>query len=112
MFKKAGQLAVDIYQTEEELIVQAAIAGVGPKNLDIAVENDVLTIRGERENPSTEGNKNYFSQECYWGPFSREIVLPVETDPSRTQAELKEGILTVRIPKIEREKKRRINIKE
>ena len=106
-----GQLAVDVYQTDAELVIQSTIAGVKAENLDISIEADTILIRGNRQEPEEQGEKNYFYQECYWGPFSWQKILPVETDPSRASAELKEGILTIRIPKIEREKKRKITIK-
>ncbi|XOB46811.1 MAG: Hsp20/alpha crystallin family protein [Candidatus Nealsonbacteria bacterium] len=109
--KTEGQLAVDIYQTESELIIQSAIAGVKPEELNISVEGDLITIRGERKRPAEEG-EDYFSQECYWGPFSRKIILPVEVDPGRIDAILKEGILTIRMPKISREKKRKVTVKK
>jgi HSP20 family protein len=106
-----GQLAIDVYQTKNELVIQSAIAGVKPENLDISIEGDVITIRGDREKPPEEEG-NYFAQECYWGLFSREIILPVEVDPGRVEATMKEGILTIRIPKILRERKRKISVKE
>jgi len=105
-----GQLSADIYETETELIIQTAIAGVQAKELDISLENDVLIIKGERENPTKDSKKNYFSKECYFGPFSREVILPREIDPSRVKATMEEGILTIRMPKIEREKKKKIII--
>jgi len=108
-FEPEGQLAIDVYQTENELVIQSAIAGVKPENLDISIESDVITIRGSREKPF-EDEENYFTQECYWGPFSREIIMPVEVDPNRAKATMKEGILTIKIPKIERERKRKIII--
>jgi len=110
-FEPEGQLAIDVYQTEDELVIQSAIAGVKPENLDISIEKDVISIRGKREKPFEE-KKDYFSQECYWGAFSREIILPVEVDPNRVKASMKEGILTIRIPKILREKKRKIVVRE
>ena len=109
--KVPGQLAVDVYQTESELVIQSAIAGIGPEDLNISIERDVITIRGERKKPSEE-NGDYFTQECYWGQFSREIILPVEIDPNRVEAILKEGILTIRMPKILREKRRKIIVKK
>ena len=108
--KSEGQLAVDVYQTESELVIQSAIAGVKPNELDISVEGDLVIIRGERKRPAEEG-EDYFSQECYWGAFSRKIILPVEVDPGRIDASLKDGILTVRMPKILREKKMKVTIK-
>ncbi|TET84937.1 MAG: Hsp20/alpha crystallin family protein [Candidatus Nealsonbacteria bacterium] len=115
-FEPEGQLAIDVYQTENELIIQSAIAGVKPENLDISMEDDVITIRGRREKSFEDAihptaPENYFAQECYWGLFSREVILPVEVDPGRVEATMKEGILTIRIPKILRERKRKINIK-
>lgn len=111
-FEPEGQLAIDVYQTEFDIVIQAPIAGIKKEDLDISIENDVVTIRGNREKPEIVEEKNYFSQECYWGPFSRQIILPVEGDPSRAEAVMKEGILTLRIPRIEREKKRKIAVKE
>lgn len=111
-FEPEGQLTVDVYQTKDELIIQSAVAGIKPEDLEILIEGDVITIKGRRENFSSllsEGN--YFIQECYWGAFSREIILPVEVDPNRVEATMKEGILTIRLPKISRERKRKISIK-
>lgn len=108
--KTEGQLAVDVYQTESELVIQSAIAGVKSEELDISVEGDLVIIRGKRKRPLEE-NEDYFSQECYWGSFSRKIILPVEVDPGRIDASLKNGILTIRMPKILREKKMKVTIK-
>jgi HSP20 family molecular chaperone IbpA len=106
-----GQLAIDVYQTEEFLVLQSAIAGVKPDSLDIVIEGDMVAIKGNREKPEEKGDRNYFYQECFWGPFSRQIILSVEVDPSRAEAILKEGILTIRLPKIERDKKRKLVVK-
>ena len=109
-FEQEGQLAIDIYQTENELVIRSAIAGVKPESVEISFERDIITIRGRREKPFEE-KEDYFSQECYWGPFSRELILPVEVDPNLAEAAMKEGILTIRLPKIEREKKKKIIVK-
>ena len=69
LFESEGQLAIDVYQTEKELVIQSAIAGIKLKDLDISIEKDKLTIRGKREKPAEEEKVNYFYQECYWGPF-------------------------------------------
>jgi len=111
-FEPEGQLAVDICQTKDELIIQSAIAGIKPEDLEILIEGDIVTIRGRRENSSSLSEENYFVQECYWGAFSREIILPVEVDPNRVEATMKEGILTIRLPKILRERKRKVSIKK
>ncbi len=109
--EEEGQLAIDVYQTEKELVVQSAIAGIKAGNLDIGIEKDILTIKGSRKKP-TEEKSDYFVKECFWGFFSREIILPVEVDPGKIKAEIKNGILTIRMPKIIRDSKRKIVIKE
>lgn len=105
-----GQLAVDVYQTEKDLVIQSAIAGVKPENLDISIEKDVVSIKGAREKPSQEEG-DYFAKECFWGPFSREIILPAEVDPNQAEASMKDGVLIIRIPKILRDKKRKITVR-
>ena len=105
-----GQLAVDVYQTDAELVIRSAIAGVKPEDLDISIEKDVVTISGERKKPLEEKG-DYFSQECYWGKFSKQIILPVEIDPNKIEATLRDGILTIRTPKLFKEKKRRIMVR-
>ncbi len=104
-------MAVDVYQTDSEIVIRSTIAGVKPEDLDISIESDIIFIKGNRQEPPEKSEKTYFRQECYWGPFSRQIILPEETDPSRAEATMKEGILTIRIPKIERKKKIKIEIK-
>lgn len=110
-FEPEGELAVDVYQTDGEIVIQSTIAGVQAEDLDVSIENDVVTIRGERRNPNQGEEKSYFYQECYWGPFSRQIILPEEVDASRAEAEMKEGILTLRFPKLDRQKIRRIKVR-
>jgi len=111
LFEKEGQLAVDVFETDKDIIIQTAIAGVKPQDLDISIENDIVSIKGKREKIYKEENENYFFQECYWGKFSRQIILPEEVDPSRAEATMKNGILVIKMPKIEKEKKRKIEIK-
>lgn len=106
-----GELTVDVYQTDEEIVIQSAIAGIEPEDLDISIEKDMITIRGKREKQFEEKEKNYFYQECYWGRFSRKIILPVEVNSSKISASMKNGILTIRIPKIEGKKKTKISVK-
>ena len=106
-----GELAVDVYQTDDEIVIQSAIAGVKPEDLDITVERDTVTIRGERGNGATEHTKNYFHQECYWGMFSRQIILPEEVSPGMAEASMKNGILTLRLQKTERQKVKKVQVK-
>ncbi len=110
-FEVEGELTVDVYQTDSEIVIQSTVAGVKPEDLDITIKNDIVTMRGNRENPVRDKKRNYFYQECYFGPFSREIILPEEVDGSRARATMEQGILTIRIPKIEKEKKRKIVVK-
>ena len=110
LMETEGELAVDVYQTDSDIVVQSTIAGVKPEDLDISVENDMLTIRGKRASETKEEGKNYFYQECYWGAFSRQIILPEEVDPNRIEASMKNGILTIRLPKINRAKMRKIAV--
>ena len=104
-----GQLTVDIYQTESDLIIQSAVAGVDLKDLDISIDRDLVLIKGKRNRPNKEKG-DYFCKECYWGTFSRKIILPVEVNCDKIQAVLKKGILTIKIPKKIKEEKKRIII--
>ena len=110
-FESEGQLTVDVYQTDKEIVIQSAIAGIEPENLDITIENDLVIIKGNRKRKFIEEKKNYFYQECYWGRFSREIILPAEVDNSRVKATIENGILTIKLPKIEKVKTKKITIK-
>ncbi len=93
-----GQLAIDVVQTADEVIVIAPMAGCRSENLELHLHNDVLTIRGERK-PPIDQEVDYFYKECYWGKFSRTIVLPVEVKVEMARAEFKNGVLTVALPK-------------
>lgn len=97
--EQEGQLTVDVFQDDENIIIQSTIAGVSPDDLDVSITNDMVTIRGERRRTYDVDQEDYFYQECYWGTFSRSIILPVEIDADRAEAKIKNGILTVRIPK-------------
>ena len=110
-FEPEGELAVDVYQTDDEIIIQSTIAGVKAEDLDISIENDTVTISGERKNVVEDSGKNYFYQECFWGAFSREIILPEEVDGGRAEATMKDGVFTLRIPKIERQKIRKVKVR-
>lgn len=95
-----GQLSIDVYQTEKEIVVKSTIAGVKPENLNINVNNDLLTIRGKRETEPNINPSDYLYRECYWGGFSRTIVLPQDVKAERIKATLKNGLLTIVLPKI------------
>jgi len=106
-----GQLAVDVYQTPEEIILKAPIAGVKPEELEISITDEIINIKGERKDAETVTRDNYFAQECYWGSFSRSFVLPIPVDSEKSNASLKNGILTIRLPKQEKTKTKTIEIK-
>jgi len=107
-----GQLSVDVYATENEIVVRSTIAGVKPENIDISINNDMLTIRGERVEEHEENVEDHYYQECYWGGFSRSIILPVEVDGGKVSASLKNGVLTVRMPKAHKSKSISVSVKE
>ena len=111
-FEPEGELAVDLYQTDKDVVVQSAIAGVRPEELDIAIENDVVTIRGVRKNPNASEKKQYLHEECFWGPFSRQIFLPEEVDIKNVEATMRDGTLTVRLPKLKSEKTKKVKIEK
>lgn len=97
-----GQLSIDVHETPTEIIVRSAIAGVLSKDLDIAISNDTLTIRGSRHHESkTKKGARTHVQECHWGAFSRSIILPSHVDPNKTKATLKRGVLTITMKKTE-----------
>lgn len=95
-----GQLAVDIFEKDNNIIVRSAIAGVKPKDIDIIIKNDMLTIRGQRQSQEQIKEENYFLKECHWGSFSRSIILPVEIDIDNVTSEISNGILTITLPKL------------
>ena len=109
-FQPEGELAVDLYQTEKDVVIQSAIAGVRPEELDITVENDVVTIRGIRKNPEEKEKKQYLHEECFWGAFSRQIFLPEEVDVKNAEAAMKDGVLTLRLSKLLRQQTKKVKI--
>lgn len=94
-----GQLAVDVVQTESEIIIIAPMAGTVPGEVELHLHNDVLTIRGERRSPIANGGAEYFYEECFWGKFSRTIVLPTEVKAELARADYKNGVLVISLPK-------------
>src|SRR4030042_4234007 len=106
-----GQLTIDVYQTESEIVIKSTIAGVKPEDLDVSINNDMVTIKGERKNEEEIMGENYYYQECYWGQFSRSVVLPVEVLAEKAEASLKNGILTIRLPKADMTKAKKIQVR-
>jgi HSP20 family protein len=106
-----GQLSIDVFQTPESIVVKSTIAGVKPEDIDIAINNDMLTIRGRREMEETVSEGDYLYRECYWGSFSRSVILPVEVEAEKVEADLENGVLTVRLPKAKVSKQVQIKVK-
>lgn len=106
-----GQLTIDVYQTDDDIVIKSTIAGVKPEDLDVNINNDMVTIRGERKLEEQVDPENYYYQECYWGPFSRSVILPVEIIAEKAEATMKNGILTIRLPKADTTKTRRIQVR-
>jgi HSP20 family protein len=93
-----GQLAIDVGQTDTEVVVIAAMAGTRPEDIELHLHNDLLTIRGQRLSPLTPTDEHFY-QECYWGKFSRSVVLPVNVKSELAQAQYSHGVLIIRLPK-------------
>lgn len=106
-----GQLNIDMYQTKDNVIIKSTIAGVRPEDMDITVANDMVTIKGARRREENVAEDDYFYQECYWGNFSRSVIIPVDIDSEHIEADLKDGILTVVVPKAAKAKTKKIKVK-
>ncbi len=110
IFEQTGELVVDVFETNADFVVSAAIAGVQIKDLDISLEKDMMIIKGNRCDPNLHSEKRYFYQECYWGPFARKVVLPEDIDIDKADAQIDKGILTIKIPRNEPKEKLGIKI--
>mgnify|MGYP001590661674 CR=1 FL=1 len=106
-----GELAVDIYQTPDAIVVKALVAGVQPNSIDIALTREMLTISGTREDEREVEEDNYFQRELYWGAFSRTILLPEEIDVDLAEASEKHGILMIRLPKINKKRQTKLKVR-
>jgi len=105
-----GQLAVDVYETKEKLVVKGRVAGVNKSDLDVSISDNTLTIRGTLSAGEEDGVENYFLQECYWGEFSRQIVLPVPVKEDEIEAVLKDGVLTISFAKLKQDTVKKIEV--
>ena len=99
-----AELAVDVYQTPRDIIIQTMIAGVKPEDMDLTIARDVIVIKGKREYEHNIDDENYFAKELYWGKFSRTISLPQEVEPELVEATEKHGLLTIKIQKVDKDK--------
>ena len=105
-----GQLAVDVYETKEKLVVKARTAGVNKSELDVSIADNTLSIRGTLSAGNEDDVENYFVQECYWGEFSRSIALPVPVKEDEIEAVLKDGVLTISFTKVKQDTVKKIQI--
>lgn len=106
-----GELSVDIYQTPDAIVVKALVAGVNPSSIDISLTRDMITIRGHREEHKEVTEENYFYKELFWGSFTRTILLPEEVDVDAAEASTNHGILVIKLPKINKERKTKLKVK-
>lgn len=105
-----GQLAVDVYETEEQLVVKARTAGVNKEDLDVSISDGILTISGTLSSGDDTAATNWHIQECYWGEFSRTLALPVAVKEDEVGAVLKDGVLTITFQKVKQEQAKKITI--
>lgn len=106
-----GQLTIDVYQTPVSIIVESAVAGVEPESIDIEITPDSVAIKGKRVKKERVDEKDYLYSECFWGRFSRSIILPQEIDAEKAHASLKNGILKVVLPKVNRQKAKKLKVR-
>lgn len=105
-----GQLALDVYETADKLLVKARTAGVNKNDLDVSISDNTLTVRGTLSAGVEEDVQNYFLQECYWGEFSRSIALPVAVKEDEVEASLKDGVLTISFTKVKQDTVKKIQV--
>jgi len=105
-----GQLAVDVYETKDKLIVKARTAGVNKNDLDVSISDNTLSVRGTLSAGNEDDVENYFVQECYWGEFSRSIALPVPVKEEEIEAMLKDGVLTISFAKVKQDTVKKIQV--
>ncbi|MFZ3011888.1 MAG: Hsp20/alpha crystallin family protein [Minisyncoccia bacterium] len=106
-----AELSVDVYQTPTDVVIQAMVAGVKPDDLELSIARDTITIRGEREENRNIDEDNYFAKELYWGKFSRTFPLPMEVEPEEVDATERHGLITIKIKKVDKEKKNTVKVK-
>lgn len=105
-----GQLAVDVYETDERLVIKARTAGVNKEDLDVSISDGILTISGTLSSGDDTDATNWHIQECYWGEFSRTLALPVAVKEDEVSAVLKDGVLTIGFTKLKQEQAKKITI--
>jgi len=107
--EEEGQLSIDVYHTSDEVVILSTVSGVTMDDIEILVHGDMLIIRGKRLPPEAINSEQYLYRECYWGPFSRTIILPRDVDTSNIKAKVRNGVLMIRLPKIRSEAFKRVS---
>ena len=106
-----GELPVDMYQTDEMIVIRALVAGVSPTELEISITRDMVTIRGIREEYQETHDDNYFHRELFWGSFSRTILLPEEVAIDEAEAQEKHGLLEIKLPKLDKHRTTQLKVR-
>lgn len=106
-----GELPVDMYQTNDDIVIRALVAGVSPADLDIAITRDMVTVKGRREEYQESSDDNYYHRELFWGSFSRTLLLPEEVVIDEAEAQEKHGMLEIRLPKLDKNRSTQLKVK-
>ena len=109
--EEEGQLAIDVYQDDDYVVIRSIVGGIRPEDLDLSVTSDMVTIRGSREKAEEVAEENYYYQECFWGSFSRSVILPCDIMIDKVEASMKNGILTIKMPKVEKNSATKIQVR-
>mgnify|MGYP005843173815 CR=1 FL=1 len=109
--KEEGELAIDMYETPNDIIIKTVVSGVKPEELDISITREKVTVRGTRVPERGFEGSNYHVQELYWGPFSRSVNLPEEVEVDEAEAIAKHGLLILKLPKINKERETKLKVK-
>ncbi|MBU1293004.1 Hsp20/alpha crystallin family protein [Patescibacteria group bacterium] len=106
-----GQLPVDVYQTPNEIVIRAFVAGVRPDELNVSISRDMVVIEGSRDERDSIVDSDYFTRELFWGSFSRTILLPQEVDVDNSSAGAKDGLLSIILPKLDKARQTKLRVK-
>ena len=106
-----GQLPVDVYQTQNEIVIRAFVAGVRPDEMNVSISRDMVEIDGSRDERDQVTDSDYFNRELFWGSFARTILLPQEVDVDTATAGAKDGLLTIVLPKLDKTRQTKLRIK-
>lgn len=115
LFPKTGKDVftppLDVYEEKDSVVAEVPLAGIDPEKVEISIENDVLTVKGESEEKKEVKKKNYYRKEVHAGSFFRSVTLPVSVEGSKAVAESKDGLMIITVPKAERAKAKKIPVK-